>query len=309
MMRALWLIALLLAFPAASTGAASGGSEPFAFLSLDANARAVALGGAYTALASDANALLYDPAGLARVRRQEATFMHNQHFQGITQEYIGYASPRGWGLSLNYLTFGAIPKTTVANPDGTGLGSAGLSDLALGAGYGRTLTDALALGAGAKVISETIDDVTARGLALDLGALYAVPAVPRLSLGAAVLNLGPAVKFQSANEDLPMSLRLGAAYGFAVLEQDSTLAMDIVKGRSQDARLAIGAETVIAKAMPVRLGYKTDGGTGPGISAGLGWRNQNFDFDYAYMPFGDLGVAHRLSATVRWGTARTVDKN
>ena len=101
--------------------AGSAGADPFNFLFLDANARPVGLGGAYTSLATDANALLYNPAGLAKVPRHEATFMHNSYMQGINQEYLAYANPAGWGAELNYLGFGTVPRTTTANPDGAGL--------------------------------------------------------------------------------------------------------------------------------------------------------------------------------------------
>ena len=74
------------------------GAEPFNFLFMDSNARATGLGGAYTALAADANALWYNPAGLARVRRYEATFMHNEHVEGITQEFVGFAAPKAGAL-------------------------------------------------------------------------------------------------------------------------------------------------------------------------------------------------------------------
>ena len=128
---------------------------------------------AHTALANDANALLYNPAGLAGIARNEATFMHNQHFEGITQEYAGFAHALGWGLNLNYLASGAIPRTTISNPSGAGLGDAHASDLALGGGYGRAFTETLALGAGVKFIRESIAGYSGQALALDLGALWA----------------------------------------------------------------------------------------------------------------------------------------
>ena len=171
------------------------GAEPLTFLNLDANARPVALGGAYTALAADVNALLYNPAGLARVRRHEATFMHNAYFQEIKQEYVAYLHPAGWSLSLNQLSFGDVQKTTLSDPGGASLGQTTLSDLALGAGYGHALTESLAVGAGLKYIRETIDSTNGDGIAADLGVLYALPAAPGLNLGLTAQNLGPAVRF------------------------------------------------------------------------------------------------------------------
>ena len=98
------LVAALAAAPARAGKAA--GASSLDFLNLDANARAVALGGAYTALASDANALLYNPAGLGGLKTHEATLMHNEYVQGLTQEYAGVATRQGFGGALNYLRFG-----------------------------------------------------------------------------------------------------------------------------------------------------------------------------------------------------------
>lgn len=304
--KALLLTGSLLALPLPAL-AGSAGADPFNFLFLDANARAVGLSGAYTARATDVNALLYNPAGLARVRRNQATFMHNQYFQDITQEYLGFASAAGWGASFNYLSFGDIPNTTISNHTGSGLGSFGVSDMALSAGYGYGLTDDLAVGAGVKLVREAVDDVSGQGFGLDIGALYSMPMIDGLTLGGALQNMGPKVKFESAEENLPMNLRLGAAYAFELLGQESSVSLDLTKERSEDVLTSLGVETVIAQAYPVRLGYNTRNNDGPGITAGLGYLYKNLSFDYAFAPFKELGAAHRLSVTLFWGGEKKIE--
>ena len=140
------LVSAVLGLGVRPAQAASAGAEPYNFLFLDANARAVALGGAYTALADDANALLYNPGGLGLLNGHEATFMHNQYVDELTQEYGGLAYDLGnWGgagLNVNYLSFNRIAKTRYDLPDGTGLGSSA-SDLAVSMGYGYRVMENL----------------------------------------------------------------------------------------------------------------------------------------------------------------------
>ena len=62
-MKRLLLILCALCAPAGT--ARAGGANTFEFLSLDADARPAGLGGAYTAAATDANAMLYNPPGSA----------------------------------------------------------------------------------------------------------------------------------------------------------------------------------------------------------------------------------------------------
>lgn len=305
-----YLLALLmgLVLGPARVFAASAGAEPFNFLFLDANAKPVGMGGAYTALATDANALLYNPAGLGRIKSYEATFMHNQHFAGMSQEYMAVAAPQGWGLNLNYFNSGDVARTTVANPDGTGLGNTSASDLALSGGYGLPINESLAVGAAGKFIREANAGTVGSGYALDLGALYTVPRLKGLSLGAAVQNIGPSVKFQSAKENLPLNVRGGAAYRFKLGQQESAVSMDISRERSEEALVSLGAETVLAKMMPLRLGFNTRNKAGIGITAGVGWNYGPVSLDYAFMPYGALGMANRFSVTWRWGEPRTAEQ-
>ncbi|MCX5787553.1 MAG: PorV/PorQ family protein [Elusimicrobia bacterium] len=297
--------------------AASPGAEPFDFLSLDAGARAVAMGGAQAALASDAEALIYNPAALGRGGRYEATLMHNQYVSPITQEYVGFATPQGLGLQLNYLTYGHVPRTTVSNPDGTGA-SFGITDTALGLGLGREVAEGLRVGGAVKFIRESIDNVSGSAYAADGGILYATPGRRRWLFAAALQNMGSTVRFQSANEKLPAQLRLGAAYEVRsgaeapasfdwvdnLLALPVTFELDLIKERSDNALFSFGAESWLAPSFAARVGFNGRNDAGIGITAGFGWRHDGFQLDYAFTPLGDLGSAHRLSATFRWGGAK-----
>lgn len=278
----------------------SAGAESFDFLNLDANARAVAMGGAYTALSADSNALLYNPGGLGLVRAGEATFMHNQYAQDVGQQYIAAVLKRGLGFQFNYASLGAVPRTTVSQPAGTG-SRLGVSDMSLGAGYGRRLAPGLALGAGVKYLQESLGDATAKGYAADLGAMYRLPDIRGVTLGASLLNAGPAVKFAAREEKLPTTARLGAAYELQFPRRRLTLALDASKSPLDKARWGAGAEAEIQEQFSVRAGFSTRSDAGLGLSVGLGWRSRKLSADYAFVPLGELGSAHRVSLTMRWG--------
>lgn len=293
--------ALVLVLAAGAARAqSSAGADAFDFLRLDANARAVGLGGAYTALASDSNALLYNPAGLARVRANEATFMHNQYALGVGQQYIGVALKRGFGFQFNYASLGDVPRTTVSNPGGTG-SRLNVSDTSLGAGYGHAFTPDLAAGAGLKYFTESLGDATVGGWGVDAGALYRLPDVKGLTFGASLLNMGPSVRFAARSEKLPTSLRLGTAYAKRLPRNDVTLALDLTKSLLDKVRLGVGVETLIDEKFAARAGFTTRQDAGLGLSLGLGWTGRKLGADYAFVPLGGLGNAHRVSFTLRWG--------
>jgi hypothetical protein len=298
------LVALLLSLPAAPAAAGgSAGAEPFNFLFIDANARPAGMGGAYSALATDVNALRYNPAGLARRSSFEATFMHNQYLAGITQEYLAAVSPYGFGGDINYLNSGAVARTTISNPDGAGLDAAELKSAAVGLGYGRAFGDELSAGVALRMIHEKIAGISAQGYAADLGALYRVPWIRGLSAALVFQNLtaGPTVKFQGSQEELPINARMGLAYSFEAFGNKNALAMDVTKERNESALVYFGAETVIADALALRLGFNNRNTAGTGLTAGVGWVKERYSVDFAVASFGRLGFAHRVSATVRWG--------
>lgn len=286
-----------------SANAESAGTTLFNFLAIDTNVRAVGMGGAYSALAANAGALAYNPAGLAREGGSEVAFMHNQHFQGITQEYLSYASPKGWGASFNYLSFGSIRETTLSNPAGAGLGTVGLTDMALGAGYGKKIGPDIFAGAAVKVVKESVAGTTGQGFMFDGGILWDVPSAEGLTLAAALQNIGPNIQFQDANEPLPSTIRTGAGYRFKSYGQDTAVALDILKTKDEAIVFKLGFEVLAGGIIPIRAGFTTLNDDGPGISVGTGYSSANLSFDYAFVPFKDLGNAHRFSISFRWGNS------
>jgi len=291
---AVWLTGIVAA------RAASAGGESLDFLNLDAGARPAALGGAHAAVASGAAALHYNPAGLARTRRHEASFMHHQYIEGATQEHISAALTQGLGVSLQYLGAARQQRTTVSKPDGAGLGDYGLSDMALAFGYGRSVGP-LDLGASVKYVRESIDNVVASGALIDLGARYEHEALPGAALGVAVSNLGPAIRYQTAREPAPLAVRFGAAYLHRFARHGLLFAADVLKQRSDGPRFGLGIEGLWSERVALRLGYNGFQDSGPGVAVGAGYALENLSLDYAFAPYGELGIGHRISLTWRWG--------
>jgi hypothetical protein len=272
------------------------GTATAQFLKLGAGARAAGMGEAFTALADGANAVYWNPAGLARVEGGSLSVMHAAWFEGVTYDWASCARKVGKagtvGIGVQYLSYGSIEGT-----DGTGLenGSFSPNDLAVSLSYGRAFRG-VALGGNVKYISSKIKN-SASAFAVDLGAMYTVNA--RLDLAAAVQNLGTGMKFGSEEESLPLNVKVGGAY--AVRENWKATA-DVIAQADNELLFALGTEygLRINETMSAagRLGYNTrtrDTGGLNGVSVGLGFSYRGYAFDYAFVPYGDLGNTQRIS--------------
>src|SRR5689334_1596613 len=84
--RAIWFfLTASCFFPQALT--ASTGTEGASFLDIPVGAGPAALGSAYTALATDAYAPLYNPAGLGFVSSPEVAGQHLSYIESINYEF------------------------------------------------------------------------------------------------------------------------------------------------------------------------------------------------------------------------------
>jgi hypothetical protein len=294
---------------------ASAGTEGASFLDIPVGAGPAALGSAYTALATNAYAPVWNPAGLGMLTGNEVAAQHLSYLESMHYEFLSFVHPfdkshgsdvhRGIGFSAQYLGSGDITGT-----DDTGAPTGNFSSYfaAYNLSYGQTLTDKLALGVTGKMIRAKIDDVSASAYAADLAGLYKMS--EKVQFGASVVNIGSKLKFLSEGDDLPMAFKAGAA-----IRPNShyLLSAEGVYSKSGLASFHTGGEWRPLEAVGLRVGYKTDTlkGLSPlaGLTAGLGLHVWGQEFAYAWAPYGDLGDAQYFSLLIRFGAEEEQKRN
>src|ERR1017187_5443745 len=138
----------------ASVARASSGTEGAAFLDIPVGAGPAAMGSAYSALAADAYAPIYNPAGLGFLRAPQMAAQHLSYLESIHDEFGSVVVPlssaedsvRGaMGASIQYLGTGDIPGTD-NSPAGNSIGNFSAHYAAYSLAYGRKISDSFSLG-------------------------------------------------------------------------------------------------------------------------------------------------------------------
>ncbi|MFO7676145.1 MAG: PorV/PorQ family protein [bacterium] len=300
--------------------------------------RSTGMGDAFTAVADDASAGYWNPAGLALVGGRQALVNHVDWIADISHEYVGLVVPTragNLGVSVTALTMGELEETTLERYQGTGRSFTG-SDLALGLSYARMLTEKLAFGVTVKLVNEQIWDAGCTGAAFDFGVHYNT-GWRDLRLAMAITNFGPDVKYSGSqlyfvhdpdwewpwtrepipgaylteNFALPVIFRFGVAWDALRDEaQRLTLAADLNHFNDVNEKVNLGVEynyrPLYLRAgyiLDTDLDYGADLGMRTGLSAGVGLkvrpaRMLGLSLDYGYRDLARLGGSHRLSLGV-----------
>jgi hypothetical protein len=188
------------------------------------------------------------------------------------------------GVSVKSLQIGDIPITTQEDPEGDGGKFFTPTYFTLGFSYARQLTDAIGTGVSLKIISETIDRVSATGYAIDFGIQYrGVVGIQGLQLGVAVKNIGPQMKFDGSG-----LLRAAVATG---------------GNRPEQQYKSEAASFELPSVVEIGLAYRANAGTNMMWNVSSSFTNNNlyldeyrFGGEVGYMMesirlFGRVGVA------------------
>jgi len=282
--------------------AADPGRTVLSFLKLGVDARATAMGEAYVAVAGDAAASYWNPAGLLRIEKNDVLGMHNAWVQDLRHDFVGAALHRGRHAAG--ISFIGLFTDDLERRDDTGKagGSFGYSDVSVSGSYAFQVTQDIGLGATVRYLRESIDNQNLSGFAYDFGGYWDTP-LDHLTAAASLRNLGGQMSFDfegAGSFDLPTTLQAGLAYTFPDLAGGRLLlASDFVAASGDDGSFHAGAEYAIKQVFLIGAGIKT-GLDNENVSFGLGYDN-NVRLHYAFTPLdSDLGNAHRFSLGYAW---------
>lgn len=295
-------------------GGQRAGISTAEFLKIGIGGRASALGDAFVAIANDASALYWNPAGLVQFAENQVMFSHNMWVVDINHDFIGAVyhldDANAFGVSFISLSMQDMPVTTEYQPTGTGE-YFGYGDYSLAVSYSRKMTDQFSFGATVRYLEETLDKLKMRGLMIDLGTYYwtglgstrfAVAVSNfgnQLAPDGEVVLIGKRTKSQWQAFSPPTVFRIGFAFEpYESVDNKLTASIQLNHPNDNSENLATGLEYNWKNIFYLRGGYKfnvdeQDYSFGAGVNVPVSLANVNVD--YAYSNFVRLGTAHRFS--------------
>lgn len=330
------LLALTIAVPAWSTNKV--GSTAATFLNIAVGARSVGMGGAFTAMADDATALYWNPAGISGIKQFESSLVHTDWLTDLRFDVIGAVLPLqhddAIGAQMTLLTMPDQEVTTTAQSEQDGAGyyfSAG--SMAMQLTYGKQFTDKFKLGISGKYIREWIWHESAATAAIDLGSVYTTD-LNGMRIGLAITNFGG--KMQMTGRDLtrlydidpiregnnasvisnlgtdkwplPLNLRFGLAMEvFQNEKHRMSVAADALHPNDNHESVNFGSEYAFREQLFFRGGYKSlflkDSEEGLTIGFGVHLKTRGgpkFSLDAAYEDFGRFDAIYKYSLGISY---------
>jgi len=284
------------------------------FLKIGVGGRASALGDAFVALANDASALYWNPAGLTQFDQNQVFFSHNSWVVDIDHDFLGLVyhldATNAFGVAITSLRMQDMPVTTEFAPFGTGE-YFGFSDIAFAITYSRKMTDQFSFGGTVRYIEETLDKLKMRGVMIDLGTYYwtglgttrfAVAVSNfgnQLAPDGKVVLIGKREKSDWQSFSPPTIFRIGFAFEpYQTEEHKITASLQLNHPNDNSENLVTGIEYNWQSIVYLRGGYKfnvdeQDYSLGAGFNVPLSIAD--FTLDYAFSNFDRLGSSHRFS--------------
>lgn len=242
------------------------GESTALFLRIEPDSRSAGMGNAGVAVADNANAMFWNPAGLAFQRNSQVGITHANWLPefdaGLFYEYlVGTYHVEGVGTFGGNVTFLNLGEIEIRDGQGNPQGTYSSYELAVGVSYGYQVSERLGLGTSFRTIysklspsNDQVDSGTASTVAGDLSALYRTSpftlggSEATFSTGLNLANMGGRMKYNRVKQALPMNLRLGYALTIDFDEYNSlTFANDFNKELvNVDQQVSGGDTTYVA---------------------------------------------------------------
>jgi hypothetical protein len=293
------------------------------FLKIGIGSRALGMGEAFVPIANDAEALYWNPAGLAQFDKQSLFFSHTTWLAEVQLEYAGlvyHLDPQNaLGAAITFLHTDEMKETTELQPKGTGR-YFNFSDFLFSLSYARRMTDKFSFGFSGKYMQENIAELTMRSFLFDLG-IYYITGWKSTRFGVAVTNFGSEMapegsfSYQNLEDETvevntyqsfspPIIFRIGLAADLIDMDAHRlTGSIQLNHPNDNSENINFGTEYGWRNLLFLRAGYKT-AQVEEDISCGFGlqWPMSAilFKLDYAYSNFGRLGYVNRFAAKIEF---------
>jgi len=278
------------------------------FLKIGVSARATALGSAFTAVADDASAVFWNPAGIVSIRGSELTLNQTMWPADIRLSYLSYvfnprAIPGTFAISARALWMDPEPERTAFKPEGTGRTfDSGMSTLGLT--YSRYFTDKFSTGFTLYYMHMGLAESSVNSFVADVGILYRV-GIQGMKIGMTIQSLGGEVTFDERTARMPTMFKVGVSFEPIRTARQKLLASGEFQHPADNAERAnFGLEYSMDNTFFLRGGYNVnyDAET---FSAGAGFAIRTSEksaalLDYSYVDMSSLGGVHRISVGFRY---------
>jgi Flp pilus assembly protein TadD len=299
---------LLAAMPA--FGSSGSGGQVGEFLTYGSGARALAMGGAFTAISDDASATYWNPAGMAQLTRKELSLMQATLFADTKLDFYSFVHPSkkggsAWGLSITKLGSAGYErvKATVDPNDPTQYtsvetnGTFAVQEQAISWAYGRKVVDRVAIGTAVRQVTRSVDTSSDSSLLADLGCMVEGKDNNR-RYGLNIKNIFS--KISGDTEDTyPLVVKAGVSDMF--FKKRLLLGFDLDKNVHADFGYHFGGEFGFTKRFKGRFGVQgTQGQMVQESDVGFGYGWKSFIFDYS-LGIAPLGTTSRIGITFKFG--------
>ncbi len=301
-------------------------------------ARSSGWGGVNVANSFGLESIYTNVAGLAFTKGTELIFSNTQWLKGseIGINNFGFSHKIGessvLGVTVMTMSFGDLPITTTELPEG-GIGTFSPSYMNINIAYAKAFSNSIYGGFNFKIISESISDVGAQGVAIDAGIQYVTGEKENIHFGISLKNVGPTMRFKgdglsirsflpgqesqftlehrSAEFEMPSQLNIGGSYAFLFSEMHTfTLAAAFISNAFNKDQYVLGGEYKLKDYLMVRGAYTYEDGINTnqrttaltGFSGGLTVqvpinkeKNSLFSIDYSYRASNPFKGCHTMA--------------
>lgn len=252
-MRKLFLIsALILSVVLISPVMAETGDAGRAgsFMKFGIGARAIGLGGAYTAVAEGIDAVYYNPAGMGYSREREVGFTYHSLTldRHLNSGAIIYPIRNESIITFSWIN-SYISDVPMIDSDRNYYDDFSNSNNSFGLSFSKAFFEQLSVGGNLRYVQSKLDQINAYTVGVDLGVI-AKP-LPQYSIGLTISDLGSNMQWDSSDywsgtrggiyhDRYPIRVRGGVAGTF--FNEQLLVAADVMKVEDLDPNFYVGGE-------------------------------------------------------------------